>query len=723
VTAQLASAMVDRDVCDPNTASAPGLAETLVIALTPGLSVTRSLFRRTPRYILSDPMRGAHCAISPDVWSLLSGFTGTATLAHSLQLLHRSQRPVPPLATLLPTLARLRDLGLVRIVKGALPVPEAQKAAQPFEAKFVYYRRELIELTPFMPVVNTMIGWLFSRLGAAAWAALLLVAIFNLAQDWGRVENPLIWLTQLNAGEALLLYALTISIKIIHELSHAVAYRRMAAAEGVSVPSIRAGVAFMLFFPFPFTNCTGAWGISDKYRRAVVGLAGMYAETWIAIIALLVWSMTSNPIMSSLCLQIAMIVGLSTVVFNLNPLAKLDGYYVLTDLIERPNLQGQAMTAGMISLQRLFKVQDQEQRPAPADPTLVGYWIASSLYRWIIFSGMIWLAFSVSAWLAAPVALIAASLLIYRPLRMHCRVLLTQSADAAKTRRKLIGVGAAAIVALFILPLPNGQRAEAMAEMDGAAFVYAPREGRVVSVAPANGSGTLLVLEDPELPLLRRELAARRALAAVRYQNALAASGTNPRSVENARAIMDDVINLDRQLEKMDAEELRLTASGTPADRWNPLQSTDLIGSWISPNTDRPLGLNAARAPVQVRALIPEQNADGIAIGQNAKIRLGNSMAMSGAVTRIETRASDRLPTVALGRSGGGRIALNPDDQSGRTAQQKYINVWISISDAAQRARLHHGQILAVRFSEGARPLAWQLASALPALIKEHSPN
>ncbi len=719
MTAALASAGGEPSADSENKATA--LADTLIFALTPELSVTRSLFRQTPRYVISDPTRGAHCAISPDVWSLLSSFTGALTLSQCVQSLHRSDRPIPPLETLLPTLARLRDLGLVRIIAGKLPLPEAQKAAQPPEARIVYYRRELVELTPFMPVVNKIIGWIFSRFGAALWATLLTVALFTLVQGWERVENPLMWLSQLSAGEAMLLYALTIGIKIVHELSHAVAYRRMAAAEGLVVPSIRAGVAFMLFLPFPFTNCTGAWGISNKYRRAVVGVAGMYAETWIAIIALLAWSVTTDPIMSSLCLQIAMIVGLSTLVFNLNPLAKLDGYYVMTDLIERPNLQAQAMAAAMTTLQRLFKVHDADRRPARTDRMLVSYWAASSLYRWVIFSGMIWLAYALSPWLALPVAMIAASLLIYRPLRLHCRALLAQSADAAKTRRKLIAVAAAVAVVFFLLPMPNGQRAEAIAEMDGAAFVYAPRTSRVASVAKTNASGALLVLEDPELPIMRRNLAARRALAAVRYQSALATSGNNPRSVENARALMDEVNNLDRQLDKIDTEAQRLTATGTVSDRWDPLQSKDLIGSWISPDRERPLGLNIARAPLQVRALVPEADADRIILGQATKIRLGTSGIMRGAVHRIDGRASDRLSSLALGRAGGGSIANNPDDASGRTAQQKYVNVWITISNAAQRAQLRHGQILQVRFSDSARPLAWQIATAIPNIIKQNT--
>jgi hypothetical protein len=334
---------------------------------------------------------------------------------------------------------------------------------------------------------------------------------------------------------------------------------------------------------------------------------------------------------------------------------------------------------------------------------------------------MIWLALHVSLWLAVPVALVAMSLLLYRPLSLHVRMLMAYSENKAATRGKLFKIAAAGFILLCVVPLPAGKRAAAVAEMDGSAFVYAPQDARIVSVAAAGSKGEVLTLENPELPLMRQEIMARRALAAVRYQKALETSAENPRSVEAARAVAEEIAGLDRQLEKIDTEITLLSTQSAAADKWDPLGSADLEGSWVTESRQQPLGLRAARAPVRVRALIAEQEQHAVMAGQKVLIRLGQSAPFYGKVARIDTRASTSLPSAALGKNAGGSITNNPDDMSGQTALSRYVSVWIDVTNADARAGLHHGQLLDVRFASGLRPIVWQLATAVPALVRNQT--
>jgi putative peptide zinc metalloprotease protein len=716
----VASSHIQEMEMEPATAG-PSIADSLVISVVPGLSATRSVFRRSPRYILSHPSRSGHASVSPEIWSLLGSLSGNEPLTVSLQKLGISGRPIPDLNSLLPTLGRLRDLDLIEIRAGQLPIPAATKAAQPLEAQLVYFRKEFVELMPAMPLANSLIGWIFSKFGVALWNVALVYSLYQLFSQWSRVENPLLWISQFSASEAILLYLATIAIKGIHELSHAVAFRRMAAAEGLAVQSIRAGISFMLFMPFPFTDCTAAWKISSKYRRATIGLAGMYAETWIAIAAMVIWSFSSNPLVSSLCLQIGTIVGLSTLMFNLNPLAKLDGYYVVTDLLEWPNLQSYAAQAGQQFFQRLFRVQPSDKLPALPHKGLLAYWVATSAYRWVIFMGMIWLALQISPWLAISVAGIAISLLLFRPVKAQVKMLLAYSEDKQSTARKLWAVAAVVAIILCVLPFPGGRLAPAVAEMDGAAFVYAPRDVRLMQLAKVDSSGTLMTMDDPEIALIQRDLSAKRALAAVKYNRALEMSSESPRSVETARAIADEITGIDRQIADLDRESALLQPQGSKADKWDPLQSEGKLGSWISRDTAQPLGIRRARAPIQIHALVEENMSADVTKGQKVLVRLGNETPVRGTVTRIDPRASSVLPSIALGRNAGGSIANNPDDTSGRMARFRYVSVWIDITDAEERAQFRHGQKTDVRFSGSARPILWQLAESIPHLIQTRS--
>ncbi len=697
---------------------AKSFADDLLLAVKPGLACTRSLFRRTPRYVISDPSRASHAAVAPEIWSLLASLDGKTSLTQALQQLALAKRPVPNLPTLLPALARLRDLGLVDVVSGTFPIAPATKPAQALEAKLVYYRNEFLELMPVLPLADKAIGWLYSSFGFGLFIALALICSTQLIARWDSIESPFTWLRQVSASDALMMYLLTIAIKALHELSHAVAYRRMAAQEGLTVSSIRAGIAFMLFLPFPFTNCTGAWGIANKYRRATIGMAGMYMECWVAVAALLIWSVTSNPILAAVCMQTATVVGVSTLIFNFNPLARLDGYYVLTDLLERPNLQGQAIAAAMTQAQRLLRVHKPEQRPAKPETMLLAYWAGSTLYRVTIFSGMIWIALQVGLWLAAIVTVIATSLLIVRPGLNYIKMLMSHSADTSATRRKLIGIAAVLVFALAVLPLPSGMRAPAIAEYDGSAFVYAPRDAHVMRVAAQGASGVVAELDDPELPLMQRDLTARRAGAAVRYEKALAVSATSPRNVEIARAIAEEIAGLDRQLASLSAEAAKLTTSASATDWWDPLNLADSTGAWVSRDQSRPIGLMQARAPVQVRALVDELAATDLSPSSPVSVRIAGQAPVRGRINRIDARASAQLPNAALSRSAGGGIDLNPDDPTGRSTRLKYVSVWIDVPAPAQ---LRHGQRVDVRFSEGARPLLWQFANAIPALIQHQT--
>ena len=206
-------------------------------------------------------------------------------------------------------------------------------------------RRELFELMPVLPAIDRVFGWLFKPVGVALWTILGLTALLRLAS---RIESADLfsWAQQFSTAEAFALFLVFFGLKLVHELGRAVALRRMAAAEGLPLHSVRAGVALMLLAPFPFTNASAAWGLASKWRRAAVGVAGMYVESWAAIFAILLWSISDDVVLRSACLQVATVAGVTTLVFNLNPLGRMDGYYILGDLLERPNLAQRGQGGG-----------------------------------------------------------------------------------------------------------------------------------------------------------------------------------------------------------------------------------------------------------------------------------------------------------------------------------------------------------------------------------------
>ncbi|MFN7399818.1 MAG: hypothetical protein ACK5SX_12365 [Sandaracinobacter sp.] len=345
----------------------------------PGLSVVRTVFRGRPRYVVSDIAAGRHLSVSPAAYRLLAGLDGQRALGAVGTGAGLSGREI---AQLVP---RLQLAGLL-----AGEGPASAAPVGPIEGRALFLKRELVELGPWLPRIDRAMGWLFHPLAAVGWLGLALMALLLFVADDG-VGDVSRWIAQFDAARLLALYLIFLALKLLHELGHALALWRMAAAEGLRVHSIRAGIALMLIMPFPFTNVSSAWRLQSKWRRAVVGVAGMYVESWIAIAAVLLWAVVDDPLLKSAAMQVATIAAATTLLFNLNPFGRMDGYYVLADLAESPNLMQRASTAAVSLAARLARVRPAAELP-PLEPRLLAYWLGVLAYRLVVFAGLVWLA-------------------------------------------------------------------------------------------------------------------------------------------------------------------------------------------------------------------------------------------------------------------------------------------------------------------------------------------
>ena len=122
----------------------------------------------------------------------------------------------------------------------------------------------------------------------------------------------------------------------MHEFGHAFAVRRFGGEVHVM------GIMFLIFSPLPYVDATAAWGFRSKAQRVLVGAAGMIVEVFVAACAAVVWANTGPGVLHSLAYNMIFVASVSTVIFNINPLLRYDGYYILSDLFDIPNLHTQA---------------------------------------------------------------------------------------------------------------------------------------------------------------------------------------------------------------------------------------------------------------------------------------------------------------------------------------------------------------------------------------------
>ena len=173
--------------------------------------------------------------------------------------------------------------------------------------------------------------------------------------------------------------------KIIHEFSHAY----VAKAHGCKIPTI--GIAFIVMWPVMYTDTGDSWKIRSRRSRFTIGIAGMLAELALAVIALFLWSVSSDGALKSTFFFLSTASWVATILVNTNPLMRFDGYYLFQDLIQVDNLQTRSFYFAKWHLRRfLFGIQDnkREYLPKAQEIAVTIFGFSVWIYRFFLFLGI-----------------------------------------------------------------------------------------------------------------------------------------------------------------------------------------------------------------------------------------------------------------------------------------------------------------------------------------------
>ena len=174
------------------------------------------------------------------------------------------------------------------------------------------------------------VSWMLTRRGFALWLVLVSWALLDACDHWTRLATACGVIFA--PGNRWLLVAAWVGLKVVHETFHGLTCKKY----GGQVPS--AGVMLIALAPVAFVDVTSSWRIRSKWQRIAIAAAGIYSELAIASAALIVWAHSRPGTTGQLALNIAVLASVNTLVFNANPLLRFDGYYMLADLLEIPNL-------------------------------------------------------------------------------------------------------------------------------------------------------------------------------------------------------------------------------------------------------------------------------------------------------------------------------------------------------------------------------------------------
>lgn len=557
---------------------------------------------------------------------------------------------------------------------------------------------------PFLTKTFAVI-WLLLVLTAAVFAAMNIGALTTNITD--RVLNP---------GNLAVLWLVYPVVKAFHELGHGYAVKKF----GGEVHEI--GIMFLVLIPVPYVDASAASALREKHKRMLVGGIGIMIELLLASVALFVWLNAESGAVTAVAFNVMLIGGVSTLLFNGNPLLRFDGYYVLADWIEIPNLSGRSTNYLNYLIQRyIYGMREADKVTSLWSERVwfVFYGIAAFIYRMFIM-------FAIIAYIAGRFFIIGVLLAIWAattqlllPIGKGIKFLSGSPKLRTNRPRALITTFATIALilgALFLVPFPSYSIVDGVIWPSQQAQVRAGTNGFVTKVATTTDqkvrSGDLMMqLDDPfmraRLELIDTQLAGleiqRSALIRTdRVQSALIA--------EEIDVVQNDRARLVEELEALDIRAPRVGTAVLP-------NASDLEGSFVAKGNV--IGYVVAQRDTQTVRTVVSQNQIDLVRNDTQSVSVmpveWGAEPIKAIILREVPGATQQLPTPALGTAGGGNVPVDPSDPNGVQTLGRFFEFEILMVQPSADILL--GRRVRVRFDHGTSPLGFQAYRALRQLF------
>jgi putative peptide zinc metalloprotease protein len=580
-----------------------------------------------------------------------------------------------------------------------------QYIQNPLSLRFPLYDPDRL-LIAMQPLTRHIFSWF----AALLWVAVVGWAVVMVGVHWEALTRDMS--DRVFAADNLLVMSLVFPLtKLLHEFGHAIATRQ----DGGEVHEM--GVMLLVFLPVPYVDASASSGFRNKYRRMLVGASGMLSELFLAGLAMLVWVNVEPGLVRAVAYNVMLVAGISTVLFNANPLLRFDGYYILADWIEIPNLAQRANNyLGYLTRRYVFGSEDVAvPETAPGERGwFVFYAITSFFYR-------IFISISIAAMVATQyfvigilLAIWSVYLMIVLPLAKKLAWLFTGS-DLSRNRMRAISVTTlmvAVILAVVVgVPAPSWSRTEGVASVPIDNVVRAGADGvinRVVAVpnATVRKGDVLMTMEDPDLAGQVLVLSAQLA-----EQQAKLTSAVHEKVY--ASIIREEIAAVSQRLAAVRRKVAELVVRSPAEGIFVVADAQDLPGRYVHRGELVAYVMDFSR--MTVRAVIPQSDIDLVRkMTRRVELRTIENIprVLHGTVIRAVPAATDELPSLALSAHGGGEISLDPTrSENPRNSEPKaastlfHFELELSETGAIQ----HLGSRIYVRFEREPEPFATQV--------------
>jgi len=676
----------------------------------------RMRYRGVLWYLLQDPVSNRVHRFTPAARFVIAAMNGTRTVQQLWELTNRQLgEDAPTQDEIIRLLGQLHtaDLLLSDATPDATESFERGERQERSTRRRSYMNPLAIRMhfwdpDAFLNRIRPLVDLLWSRWGGLLWLLVVLPALLLLPLQWteltGNFSDRL-----LAADNLLLLWLVFPLIKALHELGHAAATKR----GGGEVHDL--GVLMLVLMPIPYVEASASTVFKSKFYRAVVGASGMLVELFIAALAFYFWMLLEPSPLRAVLFNVMVVACVSTLIFNGNPLLRFDAYYILSDLIEMPNLAGRSLRyLGYLIERYAFgatEVRSTEDNAAEK-AWLVGYGVLSTIYRvFVTIAIALFIAsefFVIGVLLALWAVIMMAVLPVFKSVK-HA----VGSARLRRHRSRVLSVSggfiAVLLVLLFVVPVPFRTVVEGVVWLPQTAQVRAGHDGFAQRLVATPGTrvqaGELLIeLRDPALATQLRVSEAKVAeLEAIHGAQLVADRSQAAIALDQLKAERTALAAVRQRIELL---SVRAQTAGT----FTLPKSQDLAGRFYRQGDL--LGYVLDKPQLIARVVVAQEHVDAVRSATNAvQVRLAHQpeLVLQARLEREVPGGVEYLPSRALAAEGGGQLATDPRDSSGARTLARTFQFDVALQLVTpELASLYFGERVHVRFEHPSEPLALQ---------------
>ncbi len=682
------------------------------------------VYRKERWYVLHDQSSGQYMRFNQRAYAVLGRIDGDLTIEEILEYANEDESEHP--LSKEDIISILGQLNAAEVLRDGLPT-NAQDLFQQYKTQQRKKRQRafmnplsikipLFDPDKFLTRLTPFARMIFSKAGLWFWLLTITLALIlglthaeALASDIADIE--------LSSMQLITLWLIYPIVKAIHELGHGLALK----AWGGEVHET--GINLLVFMPIPYVDATASWSFGNKWRRMVVGAAGIFAELFLAALALFLWVSVEPGLVKEAALSVILIATLSTLLFNGNPLLRYDGYFVFEDWLEIPNLSTRSTRYYYYLIQKYFLKMTPALSPATAkgeEKWFLFYGFFAPLYRLFILLGIA--LYLIDSFLVVGVVLALWAITKQLVLPLIKGVLFLTLNKALESRRlrgiSLILAVSFGFIAIISIPVPTITYTEGIVWTAKGCQVTAGTAGFVEKLLV--DAGTQVKINQPTIQLVNHELTAQYQELKFKLSELNAQYIAQQRQNRvKAAMIQDDLHSVQTEFTQISEQLEKLTIHSHTDGKFVSAQSQDLMGRFVK--RGEVLGHIIDPDNLIITAVVPQSRIGLMKTHEtSAEFMLSDQLGTvyQSKIVRETPQATTKIPSPALGTKGGGTLPVDPNDTSGTKLIKAVFLIDLSLPE-----NLHPHQIggrVYVRLNHGMLPIGEQVSLYFNQLFLRH---